>query len=120
MNEENVKCKIIDIDNINNDMNNDPFFLQDYYKHYYITDDYSVALEIDYLTNYNVKSICQILDFYNINRYKLKKDEMVKLLVLFEEDLNNKSIVEKRKRFWHNIKELKNDKYFNKFILVNI
>ena len=75
-------------------------------------DDY-----VEYMTNYNVKALTNILGYYNINKNKLVKDEMVQLIIFFENEPANKTIVYQRKRLWKNILELKNNEYFKKFIL---
>ena len=93
-----------DLDNLLIDMNNSPD--DDIYHHY-----------LDYMNNYNVKSLTNILGYYNINKNKLVKDEMVQLIILFENEPTNKNIVYQRKRLWKNIIELKNNDYFKKFIL---
>lgn len=72
---------------------------------------------LEYMNNYNVKDLVNILGYYNINKNKLVKDEMVQLIILFENEPNNKNIVYQRKRLWKNILELKNNEYFKKFIL---
>jgi len=88
-----------------------------------IKDDYNVipdtliALELDYNTNYNIKQLGQILDYYGISKRKLKKDELIQIIILYETDNNNLHIVENRKRLWENIQELKDNHYFSKFIL---
>ena len=69
------------------------------------------------MNNYNVKGLSNILGYYNINKNKLVKDEMVQLIILFENEPSNKPIVYQRKRLWKNILELKNNDYFKKFIL---
>ena len=90
-----------------------------------IKDDYNVipdtliALELDYNTNYNIKQLGQILDYYGISKRKLKKDELIQIIILYETDNNNLHIVENRKRLLENIQELKNNHYFSKFILFN-
>jgi hypothetical protein len=95
-------------------------------KHYIVKDkkrvtemptDIFFALEIEYNTNYTVKSLGQIFDYYDISKRKLRKDEMVQMLIMFEEDPENIEIVEKRKRMWSYVKELKEDEYFTKYIL---
>jgi hypothetical protein len=95
-----------DLDNILIDMNNSPDDDSDIYHDY-----------LEYMNNYNVKSLTNILAYYNINKKKLVKDEMVQLIILFENELTNKNIVYERKRLWKNIIELKNNDYFKKFIL---
>ena len=87
-------------DNLLIDMNRTPY------------DDY-----VEYMTNYNVKALTNILGYYNINKNKLVKDEMVQLIIFFENEPANKTIVYQRKRLWKNILELKNNEYFKKFIL---
>ena len=79
--------------------------------------DIFFALEIEYNTNYTVKSLGRIFDYYDISKRKLRKDEMVQMLIMFEEDPENIEIVEKRKRMWSYVKELKEDEYFTKYIL---
>ncbi len=76
-----------------------------------------IELELDYSTNYTVKSLGQIMDYYELSYRKLKKDEIIQILVLFENDPLNWELVERRRHFWDNIAELKEDKYFKKFIV---
>jgi hypothetical protein len=90
--------------------------------------DYNYSVEELYIlyTSYSVRSLVQILEFYNINKYninnkkKLVKDEIIQLLVLFEQDTSNKFLVKKRRRLWNSIDELKNDAYFKNFIMFTI
>jgi len=77
-------------------------------------------------TLYSVKSLTQILDYYNINKYninnkkKLVKDEIIQILIIFETDINNKDLVIKRRRLWYNISELQNDPFFKNFIMFTV
>ena len=82
-----------------------------------INSDMALVLEIEYNTNYNVKDLGKIMDYYGISKRKLRKDEMIQLIILFEEDEDNIEIVSRRRRLWENIKELQEDKYFSKFII---
>ena len=72
---------------------------------------------IDYHTNNTIKSLTKIIDYYGLTKKRMTKDEIVLSIVLFEMEEQNKEIVEKRKRLWKNIEELKQDSYFSKFIL---
>ena len=76
---------------------------------------------LDYHMNYNVKQLMQICDYYGLLREvknnKLKKQEMIVLIVDFEEDIENVLVVYKRKQLWYFINELKNDKFMKKYIL---
>ena len=82
--------------------------------------DKAYILENDYLNNYTVKSLGQIMDYYELNKKNLKKDEIVQILVIFESEPQNEPLVEKRLRLWENIKELKKDKYFSKYIIFDL
>ena len=88
--------------------------------------NYSVEELFTLYISYNVRSLTQILEYYNINKYninnkkKLVKDEIVQLLVLFEADIDNKILVKKRRRLWNNINELQNEPFFKKFIMFTI
>ena len=75
------------------------------------------AREIDYDLNYTLKYLSSILDFYDIKKHKLNKKDIITKILDFEMDIQNFSIVEERKRLFENFIELKNDKYFSKFIL---
>ena len=82
--------------------------------------DKAYILENDYLNNYTVKSLGQIMDYYELNKKNLKKDEIIQMLVIFESEHQNEPFVEKRLRLWENIKELKKDKYFSKYIIFDV
>ena len=84
-----------------------------------ISTDSILALELNYSTNYNIKQLGQIMDYYNLSKRKLKKDELIQKIILYESNIDNIYIVENRKRLWENIEELKNDPYFSKFVLFN-
>ena len=86
---------------------------------YNVVPDTLVALELDYNTNYNIKQLGQILDYYGISKRKLKKDEQIQAIILYETDNDNIYNVENRRRLWENIEELKKNHYFSKFILFN-
>ena len=78
-------------------------------------------METDYNTNYNVKQLKQIITYYEIqlDKRNLKK-ELINEIIIFELDNDNKNIVNKRKQLWFYMKQLKEDKCLNKFILFDI
>lgn len=85
---------------------------------FFYNDTYDIEqLTLYYNTNHTIKSLLQILQYYGIQKSKMIKDEMIQVLLFFETDPLNKYIVEKRLRLWNNIKELKDDPYFSKYIL---
>ena len=80
-----------------------------------------IAKSIDYDTNYNVKQLLTICDYYGLLKEvkinKFKKTELILFLLDFEENMENSLIVYKRKQLWYFIEELKNDKFMKKYIL---
>ena len=87
-----------------------------------ICNDHKLALETDYNTNYSVKQLKQIITYYEIqlDKRNLKKKELINEIIIFELDNDNKNIVNKRKQLWFYMKQLKEDKCLNKFILFDI
>ena len=78
--------------------------------------DQYIAYELDYKENYTVKMLGYISDYYEINKRKLRKDELVQEIVLFEQEPQNKEKVQSRKKCWFYINELKKDKFFSKYL----
>ena len=79
-------------------------------------DAYIDQLELYYKTC-SVKTLTQILQYYGIYKSKMVKDEMIQVLVFYETDIQNELQVQRRLRLWRNIKELKADPYFGKYIM---
>jgi hypothetical protein len=78
---------------------------------------------IHYDTNYNVKQLLLICDYYKISKFlraqKSNKDDIIRSLVFFEHNPSNYEIVLKRKQLWFYINEIKNDKFMKKYVLWN-
>ena len=112
----------IDIDaknDIDSMLNSEGFF-SDFKEQFDIFDhDNMTALHVDYFENYNLKMLYHIANYYNIPKKKLRKEELIQLIILFENDPDNTIAVYNRKRFWHYLHELKTDQYFGKFIIFN-
>lgn len=79
--------------------------------------DKYTALELDYHTNYNVKDLHKIMDYYSLSRRKLRKDNLVQEIIIYENDPANFAIVQRRKKLWFYIKEIKDDKYLSKYLI---
>ena len=84
--------------------------------------DYGFTYDIEeykefYNKNFTLKELIQILQYYGINKSKMVKDEIIQVLLFYETDTNNIEKVKRRMRLWENIKELKSDTYFSKYIL---
>ena len=75
------------------------------------------AIELDYMTNYTVKMLSHILDYYKISKRKLNKTEMVQIIVIFENDPLNEVIVATRRQLWKYLKRLCKDEYLSKYII---
>jgi|688.fasta_scaffold730530_2 hypothetical protein len=73
-----------------------------------------------YMSNYNVKQLTHIMNYYKINIHKLRKNEMAQLIVLFENEYKNNYMVNQREKLWNYISEIKNDEYLSKFLLFDI
>tara|TARA_B100000902_G_C27292811_1_gene908182 strand:+ start:1241 stop:1615 length:375 start_codon:yes stop_codon:yes gene_type:complete len=84
--------------------------------------DHKLALETDYNTNYNIKQLKQIIEYYNIslNKRKSKKQDLIDIIINFELNNDNKNITNKRKQLWFYMKKIKEDDYLNKFIIFEI
>ena len=78
--------------------------------------DTTMAMQLEYSLNYNLKQLKAIANYYKINTRKLKKDEIIENIILFEVAEENQSIVYTRKRLWYFVEELKNDEFFNNII----
>ena len=76
-----------------------------------------LKLSLHYSENFTVKDLRRISNYYGIYKRKLKKDELAEAIAIYETDNDNKLQVEKRKQMWFYISELKNDKFFKKFVL---
>ena len=84
------------------------------------SDDWStnyLKLQLHYNDNFTVKDLHKICDFYELDKRKKRKDEIVEDIVLYELDENNLMNVQNRKRLWFYVKELKNDKFFKKYVM---
>ena len=72
-----------------------------------------------YESTCSVKDIVKIGEYYGIQKQfsKLKKLEMIYLVVFFENDGKNADIVLKRKQLWFYMDELKQDKFMKRFVV---
>ena len=81
-------------------------------------DDY-VASELDYNENYTKKQLDLIADYYNISKRKKRKAELIEEIVIFEKELTNYDIVQRRKTLWFYIEEINNDSFLSKFLILD-
>ena len=69
---------------------------------------------------YSVKQLNYIMQYYNISRGRMCKDEIIQSIIIFETDENNINIVSKRKYLWNMVAQLKNDEFFSKYVIIDI
>lgn len=96
----------VEVTDDSNNRNNSTDWSTDYLK-----------LQLHYNDNFTVKDLHKICDYYDINKRKLLKDQLVDEIALYELDTNNLLMVQTRKRMWFYMEELKNDKFFKKYVI---
>jgi hypothetical protein len=107
-----------ELENILKEINDNSF---DDYNFNEETQTILMTKSLDYDMNYNVKQLLMICEYYGLLKEvkinKLKKQEIISFLLDFEENIENSLLVYKRKQLWYFMSELKNDKFFKKYIL---
>ena len=77
-------------------------------------------IEIKYYKTLTLKELLLICEYYgfakNLKSNKLNKDEIIQVLIDFENNNNNYQIVKKRENLWFYINELKDDKFMKKYV----
>lgn len=76
------------------------------------------ALRLDYELNYIVSDLKLIASYYELSTRKLRKSQMIDMICDYELNEENSFFVEKRKLQWFYLKELQNDSFFKKYILI--
>lgn len=76
-----------------------------------------VKLQLHYSDNFCVKELHKICEYYNIDKRKKRKDELINDIIIFEIAEENTNLVENRKKMWSYMQELKNDTYLKKYIV---
>ena len=83
-------------------------------------DDVFVEIK-NYDLNYTLKQLLFICDYYNISKgvklNKMKKQDIIEQIIIFENDISNFNIVTKRNQLWYFMDELKSDKFMKKYII---
>ena len=79
------------------------------------------VMHVDYKINYTVKELLLICEYYGLAKelkiQKCCKDIIIHVLVDFESDPLNNTIVLRRQEMWRCINILKNDKFMKKYII---
>ena len=83
---------------------------------------------IHYDINYTLKQLLLICQYYGIEYYststdirinKCNKSDVLRTLIIYENNIENLEKVNKRKKMWYCINELKKDKFMKKYVLWN-
>ena len=78
---------------------------------------------LNYDTNFTVKQLLLICEYYgllkDVKTNKMKKQDIIEQIILFENNNDNYDMVIRRKELWYYINELKEDKMMKKFIIWN-
>lgn len=102
------------------------FDINEYVQQFFEGDDEEVDNEVgqiyaahQYDATFNVKDLLKICEYYGIHKQcqKYKKMEVIYAILLYENDLTNTHLVEKRKEFWRYMEELKQDKFMKRFVV---
>jgi hypothetical protein len=126
MNSEHITFQLDDECNKDDNENKNEFnydsFLHDF-ENIQNQDDEIFVVMSDYDLNYSVKQLLLICDYYAISKgairtSKMKKQDIIEQVILFEHDPKNVEIVERRKRMWFYINQLKEDKFMKKYIIM--
>lgn len=108
-----IEQMLNDIENVN---------IYDYNNHYNLLNhDKSISEFLDYNENYTIKDLMVICDYYGfvkeLKQNKYNKEQIIQSLIIFESNSENILIVNKRRKMWFYINEIKNDKFMKKYLL---
>ena len=79
--------------------------------------DNFVAKQLDYQENYIMVDLKKIADYYGICTRKMRKEELIQEIVIYEIDPSHSETVFKRHQAWSWLKELKEDQKLKHYIL---
>jgi hypothetical protein len=99
------------------------------YTQEYTQEDNIMSELKNYELNFTIKQLLLICDYYGLTKQtksieyygskakKMKKQDIITLIIMFENDTENIEIVIKRKEFWFYLDQLKDDKIMKKFVI---
>lgn len=64
----------------------------------------------------NVSDLKKIMKYYELSYGRMKKNEIIETLILYESNEMNMDTVNKRRRYWQYMYELLNDKFMMEYI----
>ena len=108
----NIDDNTIDGDSISDCINNTS-------ENYYSINN-TILYEQDEYLKLNNNGINLILEYYKIPKKKQAKTQKILDIILFEQNNDNIDIVNKRKILWECIKNIQDDNYLKKYLLIKI
>jgi hypothetical protein len=75
------------------------------------------AEQFNYDLNYTTKQLVQIGEYYCLKMKKMKKNEIINAILLFENESENLDKVHQRIYIWNFLNELKKDPIMKKYIM---
>jgi hypothetical protein len=122
---ENVNIEMMDELDKSNDEFNLNKLMEDFenisLKNVGIESDQLYTDMLNYDMNYTVKQLLLVCEYYGITKEikvnKMKKNEIIEQIIIFENNNDNYDAVIRRKELWYYINELKEDKMMKRFII---
>jgi hypothetical protein len=119
--DENIVISVEEEENINVNNDDNSFDINNFLLNNDFNEDLHLSASLFYMENYTVKDLILICDYYGFSKEikanKLGKELLIQCLVDWELDMDNAVIVEKRKKIWFYMNELKKDKFMKKYVL---
>ncbi len=116
MSDENISFFI---DDTNDNVSSEPLNVSDLLGEYDAqSEDCRMSQILNYQLNMTVQQLMKICNYYGIAKglNKCAKDVIISILVDFELDEENATIVSRRRLLWFYIEELRNDKFMKKHV----
>lgn len=79
--------------------------------------DSFVAKQLDYQENYVLADLKKIAEFYDIPVRKMRKEEIIQEIVVFEIDPGNATTYLRRLQAWHWLTEMKNNAKLKQYVI---
>jgi len=120
--ESNVEKKtlgVVTYDSLVSLVNEQTKDIQEDYESTDLTLDDYIACELDYKENYTKKQLELIADYYGISKRKKKKGEIIEEIVIFEKEIINYDMTQRRKTLWFYMEEINNDSFLSKFLILD-
>jgi len=123
-NMENIKCSIIEIKKDKRTSNVEDIMKCIEENEKKITDDDGQNFSTIYFlmeeeyNQFTKKELERICDYYSINKRKKRKNDLIQDIIIFEQDIQNSELVDKRIELWYCIEQIKNDNYLKKFLIL--